>query len=260
MAKVLGRGVCVYYLLFPSPPPLNTCQSGSVSAIPVTVTSEHIAKSTDSLRHFLLHETFSAFGSRPRKPPGLLPFFPGYSFSVSFLGSSSLPQCLNIGNRPDSVLGLSLVWSLPTWVHLISWLYILSICCWLQTYHSSPNLSPELQTLYPSVYLTFPYKKFNRQFPLKMSQTRPPDLLILQPLPSWYPALSLPSGSDQNSWGYPGFSLSGKLQVQSIKKSLGSVLLPLLPPWSMHPSSLTWTLQEPPNDHVLSCTLVTPIL
>lgn len=112
MAKFLGRGICVYYLLFLSPPPLNTCQSGFCLSHTCYGSSEHVAKSSHrshsvtsfSMRHSL------PLAAGPGNPPGLLPFFPGCSFPVSFLGSSWVPQCLNIGNRPDLVLFL--VWSL----------------------------------------------------------------------------------------------------------------------------------------------------
>lgn len=190
-AKFLGRIIC---LLFPSsylPLSWTLSSQASVPATPVTVTSEHhttrwshyshlsstLPSAFDALSHFYRVEMLSAPCSRH----GILPWFASFlhecSFSVFFLASSSSSQPLNIGNSWDSHLGLFLLCSL-TLFHPISWLYILSICCWLQTYNSSPNLSPELQTPYIQVLFNISTKRCDGQLPLKMSQTQPPDPLF----------------------------------------------------------------------------------
>lgn len=94
-----------------------------------------------------------------------------------------MPQPLNTRKPQHSNLGLFFLCSLSTFILPVSWLHILSLCCWLQICHSSPHLSHTL-------YLTFPL----RQRLLEMPQTQPSDLFLLHLYCLDKCHLSLPSG------------------------------------------------------------------
>ena len=107
--------------------------------------------------HTPIKATSGKWESLPKShSAGLLPISLVACLEVSFAGSSSWPQSLNVvGFQAQFLVIFSSLYPLSWWSHLVPWIYHLYVDN-SQIHSSSPGLSLTFRLLFLTTYLTFP--------------------------------------------------------------------------------------------------------